>query len=1298
MKLSSDLVLEFAKLLKSESDTNKETIVYGTVVEIGLEQYVQIDGSEILTPMISTINVSDGQRVTVMIKNHSAIVTGNVTSPAARKEDLTAVERILITAVEEAQEAANSALDSASEASNAAKEASEKVSGVVDAVVEMGRIVEGVDQTISEIEQNANTARENADTALEASKNAAEKVDEQADLVQSAIDAAGEAEEKSDQALESAKEAKAEAAVADGMAREAKADAQIAQEEIDNMGNRIETVRETMIAEYARKTDLSEAEAFMQTQITRNAANISSVAYLTEKIDDTINRSNIVEHLEGAIKWAEITQTQADEARALADEAQANADAVTQLAVEAQTEADIAKSAADEAKALVDNSKIALENAISDLEYVLSREDATEEEIAEARAAVEIAQAAANKAVADSEKANELADKAQSLANKALANAETAQAEANAAVTTMNAAAIIAEQAQEELSITQTALQEAQERLIIAKENADNAVQRVKAAAVAANSAKRTASAAQLIADDAKETADKAAADLIDAEERLEEVMADAEASAEEIAEAQANVEAARTYSEQARSHADAAQESANEAHVNAEIAEAAAAEAQAEADEAQAEAEATNAIVEEAKGVVYGLKERVTYVETRIDQNARKIELAATKTEVIETLGGYYSKEESDVLFEIEGNRIRSEISTIYTSKDEYEVLSARTSILEQTAEGLTLRLEGAEKIATNYLGFVGNGLVIGDLTKETLGKNVLIDSDSVDIRNGETVLATFAADVIKLGLDANSSKVELCGGIGTIEAIDISGSGARNWLSIDASKIYISSDTATTLSSSNASLDSYVGTNVGSDKNGTYSYSYLRSNSYVDTSSAVIDAIVYSKNTYNSHLKMSLIGAFIADNSTVESYIDIYPEVIDIMVGDGKGTLQVSGYVDMSEADITNADITNADIKNADVTNADLGNVTINGTLSITSSGLFNGEQKFSNSTYCPTITDSASGVGCAFKASRGLFNEALIDKLIMTASTAKIPFYKYTGTSGGSMTGLTEVASISNAGLITCAGLNVSGTSTFGRIDASNEYLTGSLYVGGKTTTSDGKTGVAFGSSGNISMQGSSTPTLQFFVGSATSASVKITASSTAFILGNGLSGATTYETNIEAGHTLRLITNGQRVILGKNYFRPNNNGTCTLGEASYRWGAVYSSTAAIQTSDEREKENVIPIGSTVSGDSGVSTYGLRNNQPSVNIHSELFDRLEPVQYNLVGGNGRICYGLVAQKVASAMEELGIGENELDLVHHDYWTDEETGEEKDAYGLAYSNLIALLIHEVQTLKKEVADLKAM
>ena len=53
------------------------------------------------------------------------------------------------------------------------------------------------------------------------------------------------------------------------------------------------------------------------------------------------------------------------------------------------------------------------------------------------------------------------------------------------------------------------------------------------------------------------------------------------------------------------------------------------------------------------------------------------------------------------------------------------------------------------------------------------------------------------------------------------------------------------------------------------------------------------------------------------------------------------------------------------------------------------IADSNEFNGEQKFTNSEYCDSLNDTADGVGCAFKASRALINEALVDKLIITST---------------------------------------------------------------------------------------------------------------------------------------------------------------------------------------------------------------------------------------------------------------------------------------------------------------------
>lgn len=48
------------------------------------------------------------------------------------------------------------------------------------------------------------------------------------------------------------------------------------------------------------------------------------------------------------------------------------------------------------------------------------------------------------------------------------------------------------------------------------------------------------------------------------------------------------------------------------------------------------------------------------------------------------------------------------------------------------------------------NYMNFSNNGLTVGNLTNSTLGKNVLIDSDSVDIRNGAEVLARYGENIV--------------------------------------------------------------------------------------------------------------------------------------------------------------------------------------------------------------------------------------------------------------------------------------------------------------------------------------------------------------------------------------------------------------------------------------------------------------------------------------------------------------------------------------------------------------------
>ena len=85
MDLSNDLISKFVKITNDDKNKNSESTVYGTVVEYNGGMYVRIDGSDLLTPVETTADFKPNERVTVMIKNHSATVTGNITSPSTNE-------------------------------------------------------------------------------------------------------------------------------------------------------------------------------------------------------------------------------------------------------------------------------------------------------------------------------------------------------------------------------------------------------------------------------------------------------------------------------------------------------------------------------------------------------------------------------------------------------------------------------------------------------------------------------------------------------------------------------------------------------------------------------------------------------------------------------------------------------------------------------------------------------------------------------------------------------------------------------------------------------------------------------------------------------------------------------------------------------------------------------------------------------------------------------------------------------------------------------------------------------------
>ena len=106
MVLSHDLISQFVQATKDEPTEVKESIVYGTAqcdADGNFTGYVKLDGSDVLTPVSTTTVVGwhkdeegniIGDRVTVMIKNHTATITGNVSNPSARQIDTLSVDKL----------------------------------------------------------------------------------------------------------------------------------------------------------------------------------------------------------------------------------------------------------------------------------------------------------------------------------------------------------------------------------------------------------------------------------------------------------------------------------------------------------------------------------------------------------------------------------------------------------------------------------------------------------------------------------------------------------------------------------------------------------------------------------------------------------------------------------------------------------------------------------------------------------------------------------------------------------------------------------------------------------------------------------------------------------------------------------------------------------------------------------------------------------------------------------------------------------------------------------------------------
>lgn len=536
---------------------------------------------------------------------------------------------------ENAKSAADEALASASEAQTKADNAVSNVDDVKKDVAKITETVTSAKKTADDAWKAADIAKTDAATARVSSENAEAAAGDAKTASSDAQTKADSAIESAETAKDNASEAKSAATEASKTASAAKAETEQARKDIDNLSLNLTTVTETMEANYAKKTELTESEAKLQSQISKNAAEISSTVNKVSKIDETAN--NAADLAATAQTKAEAAQTKADQATSEAAAAQTKADEASQAAQTAQSNADTAKAAAENAQSVADKAKTDLAEAQKNLATVKGRVDATEGDIAKAQKAVTTAQAAAEKAQSDANAAATKASSAQDVADAAKANATDAQTTANQASTKAEAAQTIANEAKVNASDAQKKAADAVKTASDAKTAANNAVQTASDAQDVANAAKANATAAQAAADDAKKKSDQAAADLVTAKKNLEEVSGRVDSTAEEVEAAKAAVATAQVAADKAKTDAAAAQSTADTAKTNASNAQKAADTAKTAADNAKKAADDAQKAADKAQDDVNALTKRVVNAETSIKQNSEAIELRATKKEVTE-------------------------------------------------------------------------------------------------------------------------------------------------------------------------------------------------------------------------------------------------------------------------------------------------------------------------------------------------------------------------------------------------------------------------------------------------------------------------------------------------------------------------------------------------------------------------------------------------------------------------------------------------------------------------------------
>lgn len=169
-------------------------------------------------------------------------------------------------------------------------------------------------------------------------------------------------------------------------------------------------------------------------------------------------------------------------------------------------------------------------------------------------------------------------------------------------------------------------------------------------------------------------------------------------------------------------------------------------------------ESKVTKAAAEEAKSTATTAQETASTAQSTAD-NAHTLAQTAKDTADTATETATIANSKADAA----NAAANTAASTANTAQETATTASTTATEAKATAEAAQAAITATQ----NYFFHDAEGAHVTTTESDaSTGKNVLIDSDSVDIRDGNSVLATFASDVIELGKEDLSAVIKMCQG----------------------------------------------------------------------------------------------------------------------------------------------------------------------------------------------------------------------------------------------------------------------------------------------------------------------------------------------------------------------------------------------------------------------------------------------------------------------------------------------------------------------------------------------------